>query len=213
MKKAIRFILQVIGAMTVAGAILGLCLMFFAGYWMKVNEPPVKADYILPLAGDPHRLIKAAELYQKGYAPVLLISNSKEYPPQPIDILQWKMGYPDYSRDEYNKRLLSLLGAGNARLEPFGNGHISTAEEAEALKKYFNGKTPSLLIVTSPNHTRRAKMIFEDVLPECEITVTATEEGEFETWWWKDQISSQKLVMEFAKTAHYMLGGAFRSTD
>lgn len=123
------------------------------------------------------------------------------------------MGYPNYTREEYYDLLLPLLGAEKANIASFGNGHISTVEEAEALRFFLNGTTPKLLIVTSPYHARRAKMIFEEILPECEIAVTVTNIGAFETQWWKDQISAQNLIMEFAKTMHYMLGGVFRSTD
>lgn len=180
---------------------------------MDIDETPIKADYILPLAGDGHRLIKAAELYNKGYAQVILISNAAQRPPSRLQKLQWEMGFPHYTREEYLGRLMPLLGAEGAELEAFGSGHISTVEEAEALKKHLNGKTLRLLIVTSPYHARRAKMIFEEILPDCKITMTATEEGGFTMKWWKDQTAAQNLIVEFAKTLHYMLGGVFRSTD
>jgi len=213
MTKFIQFTLQTIGALTVAALLTGFGMLLFAGYWMDVNEEPVKADYILPLAGDGHRMIRAAELYRKGYAPVILISKAMTPPPSRLMQLHWKMGFPNYSKDQYLGLMLPLLGADTADLEPFGAGHISTVEEAEALRDHLKGKNVSLLIVTSPYHARRAKMIFEEILPECEITMTATNEDAFDTKWWKNQRSAQNLIMEFAKTGHYLLGGAFRSTN
>ena len=213
MWKFTRFILQIIGALTVLGALFGIGLLAFAGHWMDVNDAPIKADYILPLAGDGHRKIKAIELFRDGYAPVILFSNAQSPPPTPLKKLHWKMGYPKYSREQYYNLLTPLLGVDNAKFEEFGNGHISTVEEAEALKAHFNGASTRLLIVTSPYHARRAKMIFEEVLPECEIAVTTTKIGAFKTQWWKDQVSAQNLILEFAKTLHYLVGGVFRSTD
>lgn len=213
MRTFARFILQAVGLITILSIILGFCLLFFAGYWMDVNEDPIKAEYILPLAGNGHRLIKAAELYRAGYAPTILISNAIQLPPSRLSKLKWKMGYPKHSRDQFNKLLLNILGAQSAKLEPFGNGHISTVEEVEALKIHLNGLTPRILVVTSPYHARRAKMIFKEILPECSISVTVTDDGTFEQRWWKDQTSAQNLIMEFAKTAHYLVGGVFRSTD
>lgn len=213
MTKFIRFTLQVIGALTLVTMLTGFGLLFFAGYWMNVNDEPVKADYILPLAGDGHRMIKAAELYSQGYAPVILLSNAETIPPSRLTQLSWKMGYPKYSREERLDLLLPLVGVEDAKLEPFGNGHVSTVEEAEALKEHLGGRTPSLLIVTSPYHARRAKMIFQEILPDSPITVTVTEEDSFDPKWWKNQRSAQNLVMEFAKTLHYLFGGVFRSTD
>jgi len=212
-KSFTRFILQTIGMATITAILLGFCLLAFAGHWMAVNEKPTKADYILPLAGDNHRLIKAAELYRSGYASTILISNARHLPPSHLLQLKWKMGYPNYSSDQFNSLLLGLLGAQSAKLESFGDGHISTMEEVEALKTHLNGQTPRILVVTSPYHARRAKMIFEEILPECAVSVTVTDEDSFDQKWWKDQKSAQNLIMEFAKTAYYLMGGVFRSTD
>lgn len=213
MKRLLGTVLQIIGAAALCLVLGGVVLMAFAGFWMDVNDPPVKSDYILPLAGDTHRFIKAAQLYREGYAPVILLSNARKLPPSRLTRLQWKMGFPRHTPEQYRTLLLQLLGAETARLEPFGNGHISTVEEAEALRSHLGGRPVKLLIVTSPYHARRAKMIFEETLPNCEIAVVTTEEGAFKKQWWKDQESAQYLILEFAKTLHYMLGGVFRSTD
>ncbi|MGL1862213.1 MAG: YdcF family protein [Pseudodesulfovibrio sp.] len=213
MVKFIRFTLQALGALTLLTLVVSFGMLLFAGHWMDVNDEPIKTDFILPLAGNDNRLISAAELYKKGYAPVILISNAVTHPHTRLERLEWKMGYPKHSRTQYQTLILQTLGADSAKLESFGNGHISTVEEAEALRKHLNSKKASLLIVTSPYHARRAKMIFEKILPDCRIAVTTTEEGAFERSWWKDQTSAQNLIMEFAKTMHYLLGGAFRSTD
>ena len=114
---------------------------------------------------------------------------------------------------QFNALLLKELGAQAAQLEPFGDGHISTMEEVEALKAHLNGQTPRILVVTSPYHARRTKMIFEEILPECTVSIIVTDEGAFKQKWWKDQVSAQNLIMELAKTMHYITGGVFRSTD
>lgn len=213
MRRLFDTFLRLVGAVTLVGLVLGLTLMIGAGYWMRVNDTPRQADYIIPLAGNEGRLIKAAELIHQGFAPVILMSSAHELPPSRLDQLRWEIGFPNYERDEYHARLAAMLGVAGAMGGSFGNGHISTVEEAEALKAYLDGRTPRLLLVTSPTHARRAKMIFENVLPECEITVVATDEDVFDNTWWRDQHMAQHLVLEFAKTAHYLLGGVFRSTD
>ena len=213
MRTFIRFILQATGLITITALLAGIGLLAFAGHWMNVNEEPIKADYILPLAGDKHRLIKAAELYNSGYAPIILISNAIKYPPSRLQKLMWEMGYPKYANGQFNALLLKELGAQAAQLEPFGDGHISTMEEVEALKAHLNGQTPRILVVTSPYHARRTKMIFEEILPECTVSIIVTDEGAFKQKWWKDQVSAQNLIMELAKTMHYITGGVFRSTD
>lgn len=213
MTPLLRLLLQGVGALTLVAllAAWGLCL--FAGHWMRVNETPVRSDYILPLAGDKHRLIKAAELYRQGNAPTILVSLAYDPPPDHLKRLEWAMGFPRYTKIEYARRLYAELGIPDAPLEPFGHGHISTVEEAEALRAHLKGRAVGLLIVTSPSHARRAKMIFEHELPDCRITLVSTEDGRFADDWWKVQRDAQLVVMEFAKTLHYLLGGAFRSSD
>jgi len=206
-------ILQFIGLATLTGVLLAWGLLAFAGRWMAVDEPPAHSDYILPLAGNLNRWIKGAELYKNGYAPVILESMAAQPKPSRLQGLLGKMGYPQYSEREFHTHLLALLGADDAPLEPFGHGHISTVEEAEALRDHLGGRPVSLLIVTSPYHARRARMIFRDVLPDCRITVVSSDDARFGEDWWKDQVSAQNLVLEFAKTVHYLMGGVFRSTD
>lgn len=213
MGRFIQYTLQTIGLITVLTLLFGFGLMAFAGYWMNVDEEPFQADYILPLAGDEHRHIKSAELYNSGYAPTILLSNAVELPPSRFDELKWNLGYPNHTRAQLERMLFQHLGAGAAKLEPFGDGHISTVEEVEALKAHLNGQKPKILVVTSPYHARRAKMIFERILPGCPIRIIVTDEGAFKSHWWTDQLSAKHLIMEFAKTAHYLLGGVFRSTD
>ena len=213
MRRVFDAFLRLVGAATLIGLTAGIALLIGAGYWMRVNDAPQQADYIIPLAGDSGRLIKAAELYHQGFAPVILLSNSAELPATGLDRLRWEIGFPNLERDDYHMRLLAVLGAQTSVAGSFGHGHISTVEEAEALREYLKGQPARLLLVTSPTHARRAKMIFEDILPECEITMVATDEGGFGADWWKDQYAAQNLVLEFAKTAHYLLGGVFRSTD
>lgn len=213
MVKIIRHICTFVGGLTIVGVLFGILALAFAGHWMRINEPPVKADYIFPLAGNMNRMIKAAELYKQGYAPTILLSRPRTPAPEPLDEVKLLMGYPKYTPDAFVATMLDVLGADSARVEPFGDGHASTVEEIEALKRHFNGRTPSLLVVTSPYHARRVKMIIDDIIPEYPVTITVSEDGAFVDDWWRDQDSAQHLVMEFAKTVHYLLGGAFRSTD
>ncbi len=213
MKTFIRYSLQCIGLLTILTVLAGLGLATFAGYWMNVEDEPAQADYIIPLAGDEHRIMRAAELYREGYAPTILFSNAVTIPPSRFKKLQWEMGFPQYTREQFRRLMLQQLGAASAHVETFGNGHVSTVEEAEALRVYLGGQPKRLLIVTSPYHAKRAKMIFEKALPNCTISMSMPKEGTFKKWWWKDQESAQLLVMEFAKTIHYLLGGVYRSSD
>ncbi|MEF2146220.1 MAG: YdcF family protein [Desulfovibrionaceae bacterium] len=214
MKKLLGSLLQTIGALTLLLA-LGLAVsLYWAGQWLQVDDGPNQADYILALAGDSSRDIHAAELFRQGFAPALLVSHGWERPATEVDRLNARLGYPQYENFEHEHRqIYAQLGVPSQALEFFGNGHVSTVEEAEALRAHLKGRPVRLLLVTSPYHARRAKTIFQDIYPEATVRMVITPHESFRESWWTDQHSAQMVVLETAKILHYLLGGAFRSTD
>ncbi len=211
--KTLRLFLQTVGAATILFLVSVAGLLFWAADWFDVNDVPVTADYIVPLAGGYHRLFKAAELYNEGFAPVVMFSRAKLFPLTRLDKIEKEFGHKTYKPYGFGKKVLHHLGVPKNAIQDFGNGHISTVEEAEALKRHLNKGKVTMLLVTSPYHARRAKIIFQKVFPEATILVTSPPEGTMKKEWWKDQVSAQNLVMELMKTAYFLLGGAFRSTD
>lgn len=209
--RILRGFLMTVGLLTVLGlAAVGVGLTFLVP-WLQYEDEPVRADYILPLAGDQHRLLKAAELYQRGLAPTLLLSNNAVHPPTRLKQLSWRLGYPKLGAYEYRGRLLALLGVPEEATDSFGHGHVSTVEEAEALKRYLGPQRATVLLVTSPYHARRAKIIFANVMPNVTFKVLSPPEGRLEERWWRDQSSAQLAVSELTKLVFYWLGGAFRA--
>lgn len=214
MKRILSLFFQIVGAITLFGLVGSCVLMSFAGQWLQVDDGPAKADYVLPLAGDNNRNIYAAELFQQGWAPRLLVSMAYSYPPTKMDEIKIRMGYPQFpSLRAWYEALYTTLGIKLDNLEFFGNGHVSTVEEAEALRTHLRAAPVRLLLVTSPYHARRAKTIFQDIYPEADIHMVITPYESFEERWWTDQYSAQMVVLETAKTLHYLLGGVYRSTD
>lgn len=211
--KGTRFFLQILGTLSLMLVLTGFGAMFFASHWMRIDDGPSKADFILPLAGDDERLITAAELYRQSFAPVVLVSRAQVLPTTRLDQRKWHMGYPKFTHEEFVQRLLGDLGVPPVAAIPFGNGHVSTVEEAEAFAAFLQGAPATVLLVTSPYHARRAKTIFQDMLPDCRITVTTTPGQPFPDNWWQDQRASTAIAMEFIKTLYYVTGNSFRSTD
>jgi uncharacterized SAM-binding protein YcdF (DUF218 family) len=124
-----------------------------------------------------------------------------------------KIGVYLMRQEERYKEILIKKKVPESVIKFFGNGYISTVEEAESLKKALGGTVAKLLVVTSPYHTRRVKAIFEDVLPNREIRVVANPYEKFTRKWWTDRKSAINVVLETTKTLFYYLGGGFRSTD
>ena len=99
------------------------------------------------------------------------------------------------------------MGAGS--IDFFGEASLSTFDEAIALQHRFAGRSPRLLVVTSPYHVRRARMVLVDALPNAILTVCATPYEEFPEHWWISQDAARDLLLELAKLAFYIAGGRF----
>lgn len=206
-----RFLLATIGLITVVALVLAGAAALVMPRILQIEDRIERADYIVPLAGGWHRYLKAAELYKAGYAPKLLLSNAKVRKPTRFEKLREEMGVPKIGSRELRARTLAHLGVPESALATFGNGHISTIEEAEALRDFLNARPARIILVTSPTHTRRAKLIFEDTLPGSTFMVAATPEHRLVKRWWSDQQSAQRVVSETFKLGWYMIGGRFRA--
>ena len=213
MKRIVRGTLQAIGLLAVAGAIAAATAFFFLAPLLQVEERVERADFILPLAGDGHRIVRAAELYRDGIAPTVLLSIDHRPPPTRVQEIAAGMGYAPPEPREFQRKLLAHLGVPGAAVVPFGDGHISTVEEAEALKRHLGGRRATVVLVTSPSHTRRAKMIFERTLPNVRWLIAMPPEGRLPARWWTSRESALNAVLEATKLAHYWMGGAFRAAD
>jgi len=218
-RRPARALFQVIGVLTVIGLIAAALALPLLPRILQVEDTLQKADFILPLAGDWHRLIKTAELYKAGYAPKVVLSNARVRPPSRYDEIRRDMGFDMPAHREMRRRFMLHLGVPQEALSSFGEGHISTAEEAEAFRKFINdggagsqaGKSLRVILVTSPYHTRRAKMTFEEAMPDTAFLLTSPPEDKLNAQWWRDQRSAQIAVSEAFRFTYYLLGGRFQS--
>lgn len=64
--------------------LLMVLLLLCAGRFLPVSEAPKQADVIIILSGGGGRVEQGVKLFQKGYAPQLLLSNAKEGPALPV---------------------------------------------------------------------------------------------------------------------------------
>lgn len=179
-----------------------------AGYWLLNSDNPQKADAIVVLAGNPTRAFYAADLYLKGHAPEVYIS-------KPIRLHHEKLldelGVPFPYAEEIYRQVLLKKGVPDSHIQVFGKSSISTVEEAEAIKELLKGSKKRLLVITSPYHTKRTKMIIRDVLEGYDVIVVATPYEPFPKKWWTDQDSARNVVLEAFKILFYKLGGTFHS--
>lgn len=209
-RRLIGAVLKLIGALTVLAALCATAALLLLGSWLQYETPLEKADYIVPLAGDDHRLLKAVELYKAGYAPKILLGYDQPLPPARMDEIAAKLGRPRVQPQEWRQKILAYLEVPAAAIVEYSSGHISTVEEAEAVRHYVGDKPVRIIVVTSPYHSRRAKIIFESILPHAKLMFASPPEGALSNPWWADQKSAIAAVIESTKVVYFWLGGAFR---
>ncbi len=198
-----------LGLLAISGLALGAAL-FFAGSWLRLQEKPRNADAIVVLAGSYERSMYAADLYHKRYAQKVYIS----VPARDAGNLQIEaLGIALPQEIDIHRQILLKKGVPAANILTFGHGSVSTAEEATVLKAAFNTPGQQLLVVTSPYHALRAKLILEKAFDGSDvgIIVVATPYEEYREDWWHSQDSARKTVLELAKLVYYYAGGRFVS--
>lgn len=84
----------------------------------------------------------------------------------------------------------------------------STYEEAVALKRliYQNHDIQSVIIVSSPFHMRRVRMIFRKVLPDKIKTIfhpVPWSESKYARRWWSTEDSTAMVINEYIKLVYY----------
>jgi uncharacterized SAM-binding protein YcdF (DUF218 family) len=140
-----------LGAATLAALLLlGVILSFrlwlpFFGRWLVIADPLVPAQAIVPLAGGGERVNHAARLYKQGKAAWFVATNT------PLDLPGIDHSYSDLVR-----RAALRGGVPEERFLVIPTLVYSTYEEALAIRRLAEMRGwDSLLIVTSPYHTRR----------------------------------------------------------
>ncbi len=206
--KIISRTLQVIGFLSLLVFLFGAISLYFAGRWLVLDEPPVKADFIVLLGGDLSRPLYGADLYHQGYANRIAISRPAP-PPQTDNLRQIGIYLP--RQDEQYREVLRRKGVPTSAIETFGDANLSTVQEAETLRAFLGDRSARLLVVTSPSHTRRVKIVFTRLLPQADIRVLASPYEEFPAHWWTSQGAAINVLLETVKLAYYYLGGVFRT--
>lgn len=209
--KIIRSLLTLIGALTVAGVLAAAVLFFFAPALLQQQDQLEKADAIVVLGGHYYRPVYAAELYNKGFAPLVLASKPVVNP-EIEDVRDLGINFP-YQWELFRDVLLKK-GVPADKIQFFGEANISTLDEAEKLKTKLTPQIKSIILVTSPMHTRRAGIVFRETLPQnIKIIVVGTPYEKIPDKWWTNFRAAPFVVLEVAKTLYYEIGGAFRSSE
>ena len=164
------------------------------GNFLIVQDNLHPADLIHPLGGGLDRLDYAVELYKQGYAPKIHFSLWDDYMPllqrsksEIISEYALAQGFPEDAID--------FAPAESTHHEALITRGIIEAENLD-----------SVLVVSSPYHMRRIKMIFDHVIGDRAklIYVAVPDEwSDFRREWWRDEESAVALLHEYIAIPYY----------
>lgn len=167
------------------------------GSYLVVADPPQAADALVPLAGDRERVIDAARLFEQGWARWYVVTATAQ-----------REGDLPYAEAIRHKAI--ELGVPAGRIQVVAEPADSTYSEAVFLRRLAQSQGwRSLMIITSPYHTRRSRLIFAEIFRSSGITIVVRPVAQ--SWydpaaWWQTGNGSAMTVQEYFKLLLYITG-------
>lgn len=166
-----------------------------AGRWLVREDPLTPAEEIVVLSGSmPARAEEAGRIFRMGYAHEIWVSR----PESPSAELE-SQGIHYLGEEEYNRQVLLHEGVPEANVHIFPQPIANTEEEIREISEQLrrDGKA-SVIIVTSPQHTRRVRTLWRKLAGNgLRLTVRGAPQDPFEAdHWWRDTHDALAVVRE-----------------
>ncbi len=200
----IRTIKVVLSLVAFYGILFYTPLVWLAGDQLTVRHSPKVADAIVVFSGDgessyinqsyQRRALDAIQYYKFGYAPLILISSGRDQ---------------TFSEVEIIRSLLTNRGVPASSIEILGKYPKSTYENVifvrDALAKH---EAKSILLITSPYHSRRALWVWRKAMPELVVLAPTLVDTPKENPQWSASIDQIKIVCyEYLAIIYYKYKG------
>jgi uncharacterized SAM-binding protein YcdF (DUF218 family) len=157
------------------------------------NSKPQKADFVVVVSGGDTvgRTKKGIELYKQAYAPKLLLSGDAADSESP-------------SNAEVMRKYAIRNGIPNDDIVIEENSKDTKQNATESILKLIKvGPTQKILLVTSPYHSRRAKLEFERAFKsktiQAEVISVNAEDKNWARFWWLKPKSVLIAILETLK--------------
>jgi uncharacterized SAM-binding protein YcdF (DUF218 family) len=202
--------LLVRGALLIAPILL---ILFIAlprlGAWLVAEDPLTKADAIFVLGGTMYeRQLEAADLYREGWAPRLFLIR---------ELADWgerellTRGIPYLRAIDIQVDTLQKLGVPREAITILEQAN-STAQEADyAYDLVTRERFARLIVVTSKQHTRRARLVMRRRLDGtgAQVIVRASRYDRSDVdRWWANRSTLRFTVFETQRLIGYWIGVA-----
>jgi uncharacterized SAM-binding protein YcdF (DUF218 family) len=180
-----------------------------AGTWLIKNDAPTHADAIVMLMGSiPDRVLETSDQYNEGLATQIIIA--EESMGAYRDLL--KRGVQIISNTTQCSTALVKLGVLPENIICLPGDANSTQNEAVIIRKYLKTQPSidTITLVSSPDHTRRASMIFEkafkkQAMPVVVYSCPSKYSGFTGKGWWRDKEGIQTVLGEYVKMLNFYL--------
>ncbi|MBW1913123.1 MAG: YdcF family protein [Deltaproteobacteria bacterium] len=185
------------------------------GRYLILEHPPQKSDLIVCLAGgNIERGLAAVDAYRDGLAPQIFIA--REELPDSYELLKERgIKYPESI--DLMIILLKESGVPESAILTSDAQVKSTIEEATLVREEVEKRGfKSLIILTSPTHSRRAwftyRKVFEDsdvrILEDSDVRILAlpSKYSKFKPEdWWKRRRYVRDVIIEYQKLIFYAI--------
>ena len=186
----------------------GSCFLYYGGRFLQHDDPLQKADAILMLGGArAERCLEAYELYQAGYAPLIVLSPGRL---EQAERLLRERGVRLPREVDLQRDVLQQLGVPADRTLMLSVAVDNTAQEAEALHDLVRARGwRRVIVVTSKYHTRRSRFGFgrEFAGSGTDIIVRSSRfDASDPAHWWRARPDVRFVLEEWGKLIAYRLG-------
>lgn len=176
-----------------------------AGRWLVRPDPPAPADVIVVLSGSmPARAEEAARLYGMGYSRKVWITR----PVSAGDQLA-QMGIAFTGEEEYSRQVLLHDGVPGQAIRVLPTPIVDTQQEVEEISREARAEGDrSLMIVTSPQHTRRVKALWRKLVGRSPAAIVrdAPQDGFDADHWWRNTHDAMAVVREIMGLLNVWIG-------
>ena len=177
------------------------------GAWLVVADPLQKADAIFVLGGTMfERPLEAVDLYHEGWAPrVLLMRQIADFGEAELD----RRGVTFQREIDVQVDVLTKLGVPRPAIEILPPQN-STRDEADALfTAVVSNHWTRVIVVTSQQHTRRARMVIARRLAgtgsQTIIRASRYDRADVDSWW-RNRSTLRFTLFETQRLIAYWVG-------
>jgi uncharacterized SAM-binding protein YcdF (DUF218 family) len=191
-----RNLRRIVAAVVVLAVAAGAVLAFRgAGRWLIREDPVAHADVIAVLSGGvPARAEQAGTIFRQGNAPQVWVT----HPENPSERLA-AMGIRYLGEDDYSQAILIHEGAPQSSVHILPDAILNTEEEImEIVERMRADKKNTVIIVTSPEHTRRVRVLWNKLAgSDLRAIVRSAQQDPFDAaHWWRTTADALAVTRE-----------------